>query len=125
MSKNLKFILSTFTNQRVVNDCGSACLMSVCKYAGLTINETGNSDLPVSLLQLRKIATDAGLKASCVKMDEAALKSNLTPCILHTQSNGQNLHFVVHYFYDSKNGMHLIGDPASRVLWMSTEKLLV
>ena len=125
MTNNLKLILATFTKQRNLNDCGIACLLSILKYAGIesryiTSDNMGKS----SLLDLHKIARQAGALSQCVRMDIETLQESPSPCILHVLNETGQPHFIVHYPYHLESGFHLIGDP-DRKIELITEELLM
>jgi len=125
MYNHLKLILSTFTRQRQPNDCGIACLNSVFKYAGLkSITAEQDISRQYSLLQLDKIAKNAGLVSSCVKMDVIALNNASSPCILYILNEAGRPHFVVHYPCRMNQGFHLVGDPDRKLEMISEEELL-
>jgi ABC-type bacteriocin/lantibiotic exporter with double-glycine peptidase domain len=124
MNKRLKLILATFTKQKNLNDCGIACLTSLCNYAGFEMPRITPEGGPFSLLQLRKLASEAGLQATCVRMDLDSLIKNKWPCILHVENESGETHFIVHYEFESKKGQHLIGDPDRSIEFLSHEQLL-
>ncbi|MGZ3765583.1 MAG: cysteine peptidase family C39 domain-containing protein, partial [Mucilaginibacter sp.] len=125
MNKNLKLIMTTFTRQRDLNDCGIACLLSVFKYGGIEPGHIASErNDKYSLLDLHKMAAQAGLHSSCVRMDIITLRDNPSPCILHVTNDAGQPHFVVHYPYRTMPGFHLIGDPDHKVGLIGEDLLL-
>ncbi|MDB5143386.1 MAG: lagD 1 [Mucilaginibacter sp.] len=126
MTKNLKLILSTFTRQQQLNDCGMACLASIFKYAGInTPRYSTENSSNVSLLDLHKICNQAGLISKCVRMDMATLNEMKSPCILHVLNDSGQPHFVVHYPGDFNAALHLVGDPDRKIELMPEDVLLM
>ena len=125
MTKNLKLILSTFTRQKHQNDCGMAYLASIFNYAGIEDPQnTTEHIVNVSLLELHKIASQAGLISKCVRMNVETLREIKSPCILHVQNESGQPHFVVHYPGNFESGLHLIGDPDRKIELVPEQVLL-
>jgi ABC-type bacteriocin/lantibiotic exporter with double-glycine peptidase domain len=126
MNNDLKLILSTFTKQQHLNDCGIACLESIFKYTGIDAPVDRPDEMQqLSLLKLQELANGAGLNSSSVKMDIEAVRQNKYPCILHIMNDSGSPHFIVHYPYKKEPGYHLIGDPDRKIELVSEETLLM
>jgi ABC-type bacteriocin/lantibiotic exporter with double-glycine peptidase domain len=128
---NLNNVKRLFVKQCGRNDCGSSCISMILNYAGKTdeadriSSEGGNLDEGLSLLKLREMAQSFGFKARCVSMDFPALKSCLSPCILHTVSSEDEGHFLVCFGSSDNKGNveYLIGDPAQGVRYFTEKDL--
>lgn len=93
-------------------ECGIACLSMVCGYHGLEIDlfnfrqRFGSSSQGVSLLELSKIAEQAGLKNRSLSLDMDEIKQLKLPCILHWGMN----HYVI--LTQIKRSTFVVHDPA-------------
>ncbi len=108
-------------------DCGAACLASVCKYYGryLGLNQSreiiGTGQLGTSLLGLRRGAQRLGFNTRAVKASpEVVNKMNemILPSIIHWRGN----HWVVWYGRQGKK--YVIADPACGLRFINKQELL-
>jgi ATP-binding cassette subfamily B protein/ATP-binding cassette subfamily C protein len=108
-------------------DCGAACLASICKHYGrvLTITRSreavGTGQLGTTLLGLKRGAETLGFNARSVKASEAIadrIKEIPLPAIIHWKGN----HWVVLH---GKQGKHyVIADPAVGIRHISKPELM-
>lgn len=124
MNTRLKLILSSFTRQKSVNDCGAACLQIIFNYNGInTILPEEANDQPFSLWRLQELAKKAGLSARAVRMDIEHLRNSKYPCILHVITGELVPHFIVLFYYDKEMALYLVGDPDSQVCFINEKEL--
>lgn len=94
------------------SECGIACLSMISSYHGLEIDlfnfrqRFGSSSQGVNLLELSKIAEQAGLKNRSLSLDLDEIKQLKLPCILHWGMN----HYVV--LTRIKRSTFVVHDPA-------------
>ncbi len=112
--------------QNSEEDCGAACLASVCKYYGhiLSINRSreavGTGQYGTTLLGLKRGAESLGFNARSVKASPAIL-DKLQEMILPTIIHWQGRHWVVLYGKSGKN--YVIADPAFGLRYLSRQEL--
>ena len=93
--------------------CGIACLKMICRYYHKIYSLEyfskicGSTTEGVSMLSIKKTASNIGLESECGKIALNSIKRINSPCILHWNQN----HFVV--LYKVKKGKTFyIADPA-------------
>lgn len=108
-------------------DCGAACLASICKYYGqvLTITRSreavGTGQLGTTLLGLKRGAEALGFNARSVKASEAIadrIQEIPLPAIIHWKGN----HWVVLYGKQDKH--YVIADPAVGIRQIEKSELM-
>lgn len=129
MSKSLKHIQRIFARQQDESDCGVACLLSLINfYDGNNSLEnlrrlSGTSIVGTTLLGLMQAANAVGFIAEGCEADIPALIEHGKPCILHVVVNDTMQHYIVHFGYRQDSGMHIIGDPAKGIVYLSDAAL--
>jgi ATP-binding cassette, subfamily C, bacterial len=107
-------------------DCGAACLVSICKHYGRFLSMTksreavGTGQLGTTLLGLKRGSETLGFNARAVKAAPAIIdriKEITLPAIIHWQG----YHWVV--LYDKRGKNYVIADPAVGVRYVSREEL--
>ncbi|MDJ0775894.1 MAG: cysteine peptidase family C39 domain-containing protein, partial [Mastigocoleus sp. MO_167.B18] len=112
--------------QNSEEDCGAACLASVCKYYGqiISINRSreavGTGQYGTTLLGLKRGAESLGFNARSVKASPAIL-DKLQEMILPTIIHWQGRHWVVLYGKSGKK--YVIADPAFGLRYLSRQEL--
>ena len=112
--------------QNSEEDCGAACLASVCKYYGhiVSINRTreavGTGQYGTTLLGLKRGAESFGFNARSVKASPEIL-DRLQELILPTIIHWKGQHWVVLYGKSGKN--YVIADPAIGLRYLSRQEL--
>ena len=114
-----------FTKQTDAMQCGTACMVSVCRYYGKrysarfvsSIGRIGNEGM--SLLGLSKVAQRLGFETMNVSIPIEKLHDLPLPCILHWNQN----HFVILYRIDDR-GRYYICDPAKGLLRLTRNEFL-
>lgn len=103
--------------QHDANDCGVACLVTICKQKGFRtsitqIREIAGTDLKgTSAYGLVKAAEKLGFSAKCLKGSKDDFLSGIPfPCIAHVIMNGNYYHYIVIHKVTSK--CIIIADPA-------------
>lgn len=122
-----KRISKSFVFQKDKSDCGVACLSSIINFHGGIANfekiriVSGTSKQGTTLLGLCQAAGVFGFEAEGLQTDISYLEALSNPAILHVVTHDRMLHYMV--YYQTHNGMYLIGDPALGVKWMTSEEL--
>ncbi|MDF5711042.1 MAG: peptidase domain-containing ABC transporter [Nostoc sp. S4] len=107
-------------------DCGAACLASICKHYGrfLSISRSrdavGTGQLGTTLLGLKRGSEALGFNARAVKAAPAIvdrIKEIRLPAIIHWQG----YHWVV--LYDKRGNNYVIADPAVGIRYVNREEL--
>jgi ATP-binding cassette subfamily C protein len=107
-------------------DCGAACLVSICKYYGrfLSINKSreavGTGQLGTTLLGLKRGSENLGFNARAVKAAPQLIdriKEIQLPAIIHWRG----YHWVT--LYDQKGKKFVIADPAVGIRYVTREEL--
>lgn len=131
MKTNLSKIEQSFRLQQSQNSCGLACIISIAKLYGKTINEeqlkisSGTTIEGTTVLGLRDAARSLDFIVDGFEGDAEALKKLDCQAILHTINENIFTHFVVYYGYDRETCRFIIGDPAKGVSLYSEEELKV
>lgn len=129
MKINLSKIKQSFQLQQSQSSCGLACIISIAKLCGKTVNEeqlkihSGTTTEGTTLLGLREAARSINFMADGFEGDTKTLKELDCLAILHTVSENIFTHFVVYYGYDKKTCQYVIGDPSTGVSFYSEEEL--
>lgn len=111
-----------FTPQKSINLCGIACLISVCKYFNIDVNEgeilgnSGTVHTGTTLLGIKESAEKFNLIADGYRCGVDELKMCNTISILHTVNKDGFTHFVICFGYNDITNQFLIGDPAIGLL---------
>lgn len=129
--KHLRQIRKTYVRQLGSNDCGVACICMILKYNGnlaeaLTLRDPLIAfDQDCSLLDLRQMASGAGIASRCVKMELEFLAGNTKPCILHLAVANGGSHYQVCYGAENgrKGRSYLMGDPARGIHYIAEDTL--
>ncbi|AFZ27612.1 bacteriocin-processing peptidase [Cylindrospermum stagnale PCC 7417] len=107
-------------------DCGAACLVSICKHYGRFLSMTksrdavGTGQLGTTLLGLKRGSESLGFNARAVKASPAIadrIREIQLPAIIHWQG----YHWVV--LYDQRGKKYVIADPAVGIRYVSKEEL--
>lgn len=108
-------------------DCGAACLVSLCKYYGrfLTINKSreavGTGQLGTTLLGLKRGSDSLGFNSRAVKAAPEIL-DRITeiplPAIIHWRGH----HWVI--LYGTRGKKYVIADPAVGIRYIERQELL-
>jgi len=108
-------------------DCGAACLASICKYYGrfLTINKSreavGTGQLGTTLLGLKRGSDSLGFNSRAVKAAPEIL-DRITeiplPAIIHWRGH----HWVI--LYGTRGKKYVIADPAVGIRYIERQELL-
>lgn len=108
-------------------DCGAACLVSLCKYYGrfLTINKSreavGTGQLGTTLLGLKRGSDSLGFNSRAVKAAPEIL-DRITeiplPAIIHWRGH----HWVI--LYGTRSKKYVIADPAVGIRYIERQELL-
>ena len=79
------------------------------------------SDNGISLLDLRTLAFQSGLKSRCVRMDMLTLRELDAPCILHILNEHHEEHYLVVFSSKRINSetCFIVGDPARQITTVS------
>src|ERR1035437_7957823 len=123
---NTKHIKKTLTLQYSQHTCGLACLTSIVKFHGGTVNQeqllelSGTTLQGTSLFGLFETAENLGFNVDGYEADLENLKKIETPVILHVTKNGNIEHYIVCYGFHKK---FMIGDPEWGVTQYSEEEL--
>ncbi|MBD2294149.1 peptidase domain-containing ABC transporter [Anabaena sphaerica FACHB-251] len=108
-------------------DCGAACLASICKYYGrfLSINKSreavGTGQLGTTLLGLKRGSDNLGFNARAVKASPE-LVDRITEIQLPAIIHWRGYHWVILYGKQGKN--YVIADPAVGIRYIKREELL-
>jgi ATP-binding cassette subfamily B protein/ATP-binding cassette subfamily C protein len=108
-------------------DCGAACLASICKYYGrfLTINKSreavGTGQLGTSLLGLKRGSDNLGFNARAVKASPE-LVDRITEIQLPAIIHWRGYHWVV--LYGQRGKKYVIADPAVGIRYIKREELV-
>ena len=119
MILNIDQAKKVFTQQKSINLCGVACLISVCKYFNINVNEaeilenSGTVHTGTTLLGIKESAEKLNLTADGYRCSIDELKNCDTISILHTVNKDGFTHFVTCFGYNNITNQFLIGDPAS------------
>lgn len=119
MILNIDQAKKVFTQQKSINLCGIACLISVCKYFNINVNEaeilrnSGTVHTGTTLLGIKESAEKLNLTADGYRCSIDELKNCDTISILHTVNKDGFTHFVTCFGYNNITNQFLIGDPAS------------
>ncbi|BAZ50734.1 ABC transporter-related protein [Nostoc sp. NIES-4103] len=109
-------------------DCGAACLASICKYYGrfLSINRSretvGTGQLGTTLLGLKRGSEALGFNARAVKASAAIMdriKEVHLPAIIHWRG----YHWVV--LYGKKGKKYVIADPSVGLRYVNRQELAI
>ncbi|MBH8567178.1 peptidase domain-containing ABC transporter [Nostoc sp. CENA67] len=109
-------------------DCGAACLASICKYYGrfLSINRSreavGTGQLGTTLLGLKRGSEALGFNTRAVKASAAIMdriKEVQLPAIIHWKG----YHWVV--LYGKKGKKYIIADPAVGLRYVNRQELAI
>lgn len=131
MRIKLSKIEQSFQLQQSQNSCGLACIISIAKLYGKTVNEeqlkinSGTTIEGTTVLGLREAARSINFVADGFKGDIKTLKELDCLVILHTINENIFTHFVVCYGYNPKSCQFVIGDPAKGVCFYSEEELKI
>ncbi|WP_138496846.1 peptidase domain-containing ABC transporter [Nostoc sp. PA-18-2419] len=107
-------------------DCGAACLASICKHYGrfLSISRSrdavGTGQLGTTLLGLKRGSEALGFNARAVKAAPAIIdriKEIQLPAIIHWRG----YHWVI--LYDKRGNNYVIADPAVGIRYVNREEL--
>lgn len=126
---NINYIRQLFVRQISHNDCGLACLQMILNYSGKSEHKIGVpaavKDNGLSLLQLRELAAQAGLKSRCVELEMDWMRTNTVPCILHMVKEHIGYHFQVCFGVRKKGNsfQYLMADPAGQVYYLPEDIL--
>ena len=105
--------------------CGTACMVSVCRYYGVRYSARFISGMAqighegMSLLGLSKVAQRLGFRTMNVSIPLVKLHDLPLPCILHWNQN----HFVILYHIDDC-GRYYICDPSKGLLRLTEDEFL-
>lgn len=108
-------------------DCGAACLASICKYYGRVLSITrsrevvGTGQLGTTLLGLKRGAEALGFNARSVKASEALidrLQEILLPAVIHWKG----YHWVV--LYGKRGRKYVVADPGIGIRYLTKRELL-
>lgn len=108
-------------------DCGAACLSSICKHYGrrLSINHSreavGTGQLGTTLLGLKRGSEALGFNTRAVKASQEIIdqiQEMLLPAIIHWQG----YHWVV--LYGKQGSKYVIADPAVGIRYLSPPEFL-
>ena len=108
-------------------DCGAACLASICKHYGQIVSITrsreavGTGQLGTTLLGLKRGSEVLGFNARSVKASEAILdrmNEVLLPAIIHWKG----YHWVV--LYGKRGSKYIIADPAMGIRYLNRRELM-
>lgn len=105
--------------------CGTACMVSVCRYYGVRYSARFISGMGqighegMSLLGLSKVAQRLGFRTMNVSIPLVKLHDLPLPCILHWNQN----HFVIIYRIDDHR-RYYICDPAKGLLRLTEDEFL-
>lgn len=108
-------------------DCGAACLASICKYYGrfLTLNKSreavGTGQLGTTLLGLKRGSDNLGFNARAVKASPELvdrINEIQLPAIIHWRG----YHWVI--LYGKKGKKYVIADPSVGIRYIKREELL-
>ncbi|MEO3703541.1 peptidase domain-containing ABC transporter [Trichormus azollae] len=108
-------------------DCGAACLASICKYYGrfLTINKgreaVGTGQLGTTLLGLKRGSDDLGFNARAVKASPE-LVDRITEIQLPAIIHWRGYHWVI--LYGQRGKKYVIADPAVGIRYIKREELV-
>ncbi|WP_413171308.1 peptidase domain-containing ABC transporter [Anabaena azotica] len=108
-------------------DCGAACLASICKYYGrfLTINKSreavGTGQLGTTLLGLKRGSDNLGFNARAVKASPEVV-DRITEIQLPAIIHWRGYHWVV--LYGQRGKKYVIADPAVGIRYLKREELL-
>jgi ATP-binding cassette subfamily B protein/ATP-binding cassette subfamily C protein len=108
-------------------DCGAACLASICKYYGrfLTLNKSreavGTGQLGTTLLGLKRGSDNLGFNARAVKASPEIV-DRITEIQLPAIIHWRGYHWVILYGKKGKN--YVIADPAVGIRYIKREELL-
>jgi len=112
-----------FYKQYDTMQCGIACLKMICRYYHKIYSLEyfskicGSTTEGVSMLSIKKTASNIGLESECGKIALNSIKRINSPCILHWNQN----HFVV--LYKVKKGKTFyIADPAKGLVKYNLEE---
>lgn len=107
-------------------DCGAACLASICKYYGRILSITrsreavGTGQLGTTLLGLKRGSESLGFNARSVKASQEALdkiKELPLPAVIHWKG----YHWVV--LYGRRGKKYVIADPAVGLRYLKKQEL--
>ncbi|QUY46201.1 peptidase domain-containing ABC transporter [Acaryochloris marina] len=108
-------------------DCGAACLASICKYYGRLLSITrsrevvGTGQLGTTLLGLKRGAESLGFNARSVKASEALvdqLQEILLPAIIHWKG----YHWII--LYGKRGHKYIVADPGIGIRYLTKRELL-
>ncbi len=108
-------------------DCGAACLASICKYYGksLSINRSrdavGTGQLGTTLLGLKRGSESLGFNCRSVKASEEVIdkiQEIPLPAVIHWQG----YHWVV--LYGRRGKKYVIADPAAGIRYLTRRELM-
>jgi ATP-binding cassette subfamily B protein/ATP-binding cassette subfamily C protein len=108
-------------------DCGAACLASICKYYGrfLTINKgreaVGTGQLGTTLLGLKRGSDDLGFNTRAVKASPE-LVDRITEIQLPAIIHWRGYHWVI--LYGQRGKKYVIADPAVGIRYIKREELV-
>ena len=107
MILNIDQAKKVFTQQKSINLCGIACLISVCKYFNINVNEaeilrnSGTVHTGTTLLGIKESAEKLNLTADGYRCSIDELKNCDTISILHTVNKDGFTHFVTCFGYNN------------------------
>ena len=108
-------------------DCGAACLASICKYYGrmLSINRSrdavGTGQLGTTLLGLKRGSESLGFNTRSVKASHEVIdkiKEIPLPAVIHWQG----YHWVV--LYGKRGNKYIVADPAVGIRYLNKTELM-
>ncbi|MCR2007282.1 ATP-binding cassette domain-containing protein [Bacteroides acidifaciens] len=122
MKCDIKHARKTFTLQKSNNLCGISCLISICKYLNLQIDEcnilekSGTVSGGTTLLGIKEAAESCDLVAEGYEGNVSDLKNCDALSILHIVNEDGFTHFIVCYGYDPIARRFVIGDPGIGII---------
>jgi ATP-binding cassette, subfamily C, bacterial len=108
-------------------DCGAACLASICRHYGQVLSITQSRDFVgtgqqgTTMLGLRRGAEALGFNVRCVKVSPL-LMENLNQVALPAIIHWQGLHWVV--FYGKRGSKYVVADPGRGLRYFEKNELL-
>jgi ATP-binding cassette, subfamily C, bacterial len=108
-------------------DCGAACLASICKHYGrmLSINRSrdavGTGQLGTTLLGLKRGSEFLGFNTRSVKASEEIIdkiQEIPLPAVIHWQG----YHWVV--LYGKRGNKYIVADPAAGIRYLNRKELM-
>ena len=104
------------TKQHDFSDCGAACLVSICRFYGLSVSIShirslaGTDEQGTSVMGLLEASKKLGFESKGVKGDQKSLLKVPKPVIAHVAMEDQRHHYII--IYQTGTKMLKIMDPA-------------